>query len=160
MAAKRAKNRKRLVLHDYDMYQDNYEKPRLVSVHPIKTHNFKLKNVSPLTGNQRLTFEAFESGAHLMLHGMAGTGKTFLSLYLALNELLNGLVGGVRLFARLAWWISGASAHLARLTWRAFIRLQVATAQRLYAWWFGYYWRWQRRYIARALWARRRMRKV
>lgn len=89
MAAKRAKNRKRLVLHDYDMYQDNYEKPRLVSVHPIKTHNFKLKNVSPLTASQRLTFEAFASGDHLMLHGLAGTGKTFLSLYLALNELLN-----------------------------------------------------------------------
>jgi hypothetical protein len=80
--------------------------------------------------------------------------------YRALNELLNGLVGGVRLFARLAWWIGGASTHLARITWRAFIRLQVATAQRLYAWWFGYYWRWQRRYIARALWARRRMRKA
>lgn len=89
MAAKRAKNRKRLVLHDYDRYEDNYDKPRLVSVHPIKTHNFKLKNISPLTGNQKLTFEAFDNGDHLMLHGIAGTGKTFLSLYLALNELLN-----------------------------------------------------------------------
>lgn len=79
--------------------------------------------------------------------------------YRALNELLNGLVGGVRMVAAAAWWAIGASAHLAHLAWHAFIRLQVETAQRLYAWWFGYYWRWQRRYIARALWARRRMRQ-
>ena len=82
------------------------------------------------------------------------------ALYRGLEGLLNGLVGGVRLFTRLTWWVSGTSAHLARLTWRAFERLQIATAQRLYAWWFGYYWRWQRRYIARALWARRRLRKA
>lgn len=89
MSTKRTKNRKRLVLHDYDAYQDTYEKPRLVSVHPVRMHNFRMKGVSPLTANQKLTFTAFDSGDHLMLHGIAGTGKTFLSLYLSLNELLN-----------------------------------------------------------------------
>ncbi len=89
MSTKRTKNRKRLVLQDYDAYQDTYEKPRLVSVHPVKMHNFRMKGVAPLTANQKLTFSAFDSGDHLMLHGIAGTGKTFLSLYLSLNELLN-----------------------------------------------------------------------
>ena len=89
MSTKRTKNRKRLVLHDYDAYQDTDEKPRLVSVHPVRMHNFRIKGVSPLTANQKLTFTAFDSGDHLMLHGIAGTGKTFLSLYLSLNELLN-----------------------------------------------------------------------
>jgi len=50
--------------------------------------NFKLKNVDPLTQNQKLSFEAYNSGRNLMLHGIAGTGKSFISLYLALNQVL------------------------------------------------------------------------
>ena len=56
----------------------------------IRSENFNLKYIEPLTENQRLTFEAFERGKHLMLHGMAGTGKTFLSMYLTLRELIDG----------------------------------------------------------------------
>jgi len=52
--------------------------------------NFKLKNIDPLTENQRKTFEAFENGKNLLLHGIAGTGKTFLSLYLSIRELTSG----------------------------------------------------------------------
>lgn len=77
------------MLHSNNDYQDSYEKPRLVSVPSIKSQHFRLNNVSPITRNQKITFDAFNSGNHLMLHGIAGTGKTFLSLYLALNELLN-----------------------------------------------------------------------
>lgn len=56
----------------------------------FKSPNFNLRRVSPLTENQRKTFEAFRDGKHLMLHGMAGTGKTFLSMYLALDDLMSG----------------------------------------------------------------------
>jgi phosphate starvation-inducible PhoH-like protein len=56
----------------------------------FKSPNFNLKRVVPLTDNQQKTFRAFDAGKHLMLHGMAGTGKTFLSIYLALNELMSG----------------------------------------------------------------------
>ncbi len=56
----------------------------------IKSENFRLKNIAPLTENQRLTFDAFQDGQHLMLHGMAGTGKTFISMALALEELFGG----------------------------------------------------------------------
>ena len=51
--------------------------------------NVNLKPISPLTDNQRKTFEAYRAGKNLMLHGMAGTGKTFISMYLALNEVIN-----------------------------------------------------------------------
>lgn len=89
MATKRARHKKRFSINDYDFDQQSYDKPRLVPVHPIKSNNFKLKTISPLTKNQKLTFDAFDEGSHLMLHGTAGTGKTYLSLYLTLNELLN-----------------------------------------------------------------------
>ena len=39
--------------------------------------------------NQRKTFEAYRDGKNLMLHGMAGTGKTYISMYLALNDVIN-----------------------------------------------------------------------
>ena len=50
--------------------------------------NFKLKHVEPLTDNQRLTFEKYHDGKNLLLHGIAGTGKSFLSIYLSLQSIL------------------------------------------------------------------------
>jgi phosphate starvation-inducible protein PhoH len=50
--------------------------------------NFKLKNVEPLTENQKVTFEQYEQGKNLLLHGIAGTGKSFLSIYLSLKSIL------------------------------------------------------------------------
>lgn len=52
--------------------------------------NFQLKGIEPLTKNQKLTFKAYQEDKHLMLHGIAGTGKSFVSMYLALNEILEG----------------------------------------------------------------------
>ena len=51
--------------------------------------HFELRNVLPLTANQEATFEAYNAGKNLMLHGYAGTGKSYISLWLALNEILN-----------------------------------------------------------------------
>ena len=50
--------------------------------------NFKLRNVEPLTENQKLTFEQYDQGKNLLLHGIAGTGKSFLSIYLSLKSIL------------------------------------------------------------------------
>ena len=55
----------------------------------FKSQNFNLKNINPLTENQRIAFEAFDDGKHLMLHGMAGTGKTFLALSKTKSTLLD-----------------------------------------------------------------------
>jgi phosphate starvation-inducible protein PhoH len=51
--------------------------------------NFKLKHVEPLTENQKLTFEYYDNGKNLLLHGIAGTGKSFLSIYLSLRTILS-----------------------------------------------------------------------
>tara|TARA_X000001382_G_scaffold127677_1_gene115917 strand:- start:237 stop:938 length:702 start_codon:yes stop_codon:yes gene_type:complete len=46
--------------------------------------NLKVQEIEPLTRNQVL---AFESDKHLVLHGLAGTGKTFISSYLAYDDI-------------------------------------------------------------------------
>jgi len=44
--------------------------------------------IRPMTINQSRVFKEFNRGQNLLLHGYAGTGKSFLSLYLALDEAL------------------------------------------------------------------------
>src|SRR5210317_1060022 len=55
--------------------------------------NFNQKNIGirrdiePMTDAQRDAFDAWSEGHNLMLHGIAGTGKTFLALYFAIKEV-------------------------------------------------------------------------
>lgn len=51
---------------------------------------FELKEVVPKTISQKDVFNAFKAGKHLLLDGAAGTGKTFIALYLALQAVLDG----------------------------------------------------------------------
>jgi len=53
-----------------------------------RPEHFSLRNVKPLTYSQTTTFEAWHADQHLLLHGVAGTGKTYIALYLALKEIL------------------------------------------------------------------------
>jgi phosphate starvation-inducible protein PhoH len=55
----------------------------------VKQH-FELRKIKPLTINQQKTFDSYDQGKNLLLHGYAGTGKTFISLHLALKEILTG----------------------------------------------------------------------
>ena len=48
----------------------------------------QMVKVEPITDNQKKAFESYKEGKNLFLYGAAGTGKTFISLYLALNECL------------------------------------------------------------------------
>ena len=50
------------------------------------THD--LKSIKPLTPTQDEMFHAWFQGDHICAHGSAGTGKTFLALYLAFLEIL------------------------------------------------------------------------
>jgi phosphate starvation-inducible protein PhoH len=50
--------------------------------------NFNLRNFDPLTENQRLTFQSFADDKNLMLHGIAGTGKSFMAMYLSLKQII------------------------------------------------------------------------
>jgi phosphate starvation-inducible protein PhoH len=49
-----------------------------------------LQTFEPLTDNQNKFFELYQQGAQCMLlHGVAGTGKTFIALYKALEEVMD-----------------------------------------------------------------------
>ena len=47
-----------------------------------------LKTIEPLTPNQERVFTSYAEGKNLILHGAAGTGKTFISLYLAMKDVM------------------------------------------------------------------------
>ena len=48
-----------------------------------------LTQIKPLTPSQEKVFDAFSKQKNLYLYGAAGTGKTFIGVYLALQEILN-----------------------------------------------------------------------
>ena len=48
-----------------------------------------LIKIEPLTDNQAVMFDAYESGKNLFAYGCAGTGKTFVALHLALKDVLS-----------------------------------------------------------------------
>lgn len=50
----------------------------------------QLKTFDPLTDNQRKFYDAYKRGDYFIaLHGVAGTGKTFVALYKAIEEVLD-----------------------------------------------------------------------
>lgn len=53
----------------------------------VRFHN--LLQIKPVTENQKAAFNAYKDKKNLFLYGAAGTGKTFISLYLALKDALN-----------------------------------------------------------------------
>lgn len=56
----------------------------------IKNH-MKMGNIDPKTEAQKRAFEMIQDEKNIILHGVAGTGKTFISLYLSLKEVTERL---------------------------------------------------------------------
>ena len=54
---------------------------------PIGTEH--LIDIKPLTPSQKLVFDAWGNSKNLFLYGCAGTGKSFITIYLALKEILD-----------------------------------------------------------------------
>lgn len=55
----------------------------------INTKVFSIDaGISPMTKNQEKAFDAWEDDYNLMLHGIPGTGKTFLALLFALKSVM------------------------------------------------------------------------
>ena len=48
----------------------------------------ELVKIEPITDNQKLLFEGHKADKNGFYFGCAGTGKTFVSLYLALQDVL------------------------------------------------------------------------
>ena len=70
---------------DFDFVNSSPKKMRRKK--PINTE--QLTDIQPLTDNQKLVFDAYENNKNLFLYGCAGTGKTFIAMYLALKEILS-----------------------------------------------------------------------
>lgn len=75
---KRLTRREKRLLRQQGKTKENYQEKL----------NFNLKHFDPLTENQKITFNSFHN-KNLMLHGIAGTGKSFMAMYLSLKEILN-----------------------------------------------------------------------
>ena len=54
---------------------------------PINTNY--LLDIEAITDNQKRLFESYKEGKHIVAYGTAGTGKTFITLYNALKEVLD-----------------------------------------------------------------------
>ena len=54
---------------------------------PINTDY--LVDIEPITDNQKRLFDSYGGGKHIIAYGAAGTGKTFITLYNALKDVLS-----------------------------------------------------------------------
>jgi len=70
------------------MSQNKKRKYNASIENPTSFQGLRLQNINPKTQAQQDVFDAFNEGYNLFLHGVAGTGKTFISLYLALKTIL------------------------------------------------------------------------
>ena len=51
--------------------------------------NQYLVDITPLTDNQKILFDSYNQQKHIVAYGVAGTGKTFITLYNALKDVLD-----------------------------------------------------------------------
>ena len=52
-------------------------------------NNDFMREIEPLTPNQKLLFDSYSTGKNIVAYGCAGTGKTFITLYKALRDVLD-----------------------------------------------------------------------
>lgn len=68
--------------------EEKFDKPK--PNNHLKLRIDDLKTFDPLTDNQKKFFDAYKQGDYFIaLHGVAGTGKTFVALYKAIEEVLD-----------------------------------------------------------------------
>ena len=61
-----------------------------VASNQLKLKLDNLRTFQPLTDNQKKFFDAYKQGDYFIaLHGVAGTGKTFIALYKAIEEVMD-----------------------------------------------------------------------
>jgi phosphate starvation-inducible protein PhoH len=84
---RKSRNSKKEQLHQLsEALLLNGEAARTERIHKFTQHD--LKRVYPLTDNQESLFNSLDQFNHVVANGSAGTGKTFLMLYKALQEVI------------------------------------------------------------------------
>lgn len=89
-----ARNRRRLtpreIEQEYAVFEekDVVHKNRLTLVKNLNQLHLTLSEIKPRTYAQTQAFESWFSNKNLVLAGSAGTGKSFIALYLALKEVI------------------------------------------------------------------------
>lgn len=68
----------------------NDAQARMEGPHKKKWSKHDIRAIKPLTDNQHDMFRAYFQGSQICAHGSPGTGKTYLALYLALCDILDG----------------------------------------------------------------------
>ena len=81
MKQKRLSKREQRSLRHQGVLDENNE---------INIGKFEMMNVEPMTETQAQAYIAWDNNKSLMLHGCAGTGKTFIGLHMALQSVLAG----------------------------------------------------------------------
>ena len=80
--------------YEYNYGKNKLDKRSRKRLRKLKQGNnisIHLNEVNPITLNQELAFNSYYQGQNLLLHGVAGTGKTFISLYLGLKDILHNI---------------------------------------------------------------------
>jgi len=72
------------------MPQKRRERKRAKRAERKQKTQLTVKSVEPKTQTQEEVFESYYTGQNIMLHGVAGTGKTFVSMFLGLNDVISG----------------------------------------------------------------------
>ena len=52
-------------------------------------YSLTLDDFYPLTENQKKAYKAYKAGSNLLLHGVAGCGKTYLAMHFAIKDVLS-----------------------------------------------------------------------
>jgi len=84
-----AKRKRQNHTHEFERSETHLKLHKSSNLDNItRLDNFYIKEITPKTENQQIVFDSYYQNKNLLLHGSAGTGKTFISLYLALNSIL------------------------------------------------------------------------
>lgn len=74
---------------NYDIFDEVTPPTRKNKKKEKVVKNFALKEIRPKTYNQQRVFDYYNNENNIVLNGIAGCGKSFLSLYLALNTIMS-----------------------------------------------------------------------
>jgi len=78
------------VVHHNEEAESRTSSKQTVVNNTLRIKPDHLKTFEPLTENQKAFYNAYKRGDYFIaLHGVAGTGKTFIALYKALEEVLD-----------------------------------------------------------------------